>query len=83
MERVGGLGISGRLRIRSSSDIFDNPAKKRRILEASANIVTNIPELASLPPIETLRPDDLKHFSREQLAAYLTSQGTFLTSFRQ
>jgi LRP1 type putative zinc finger protein len=51
----------------SDGSLYEAPNKKRR-LETSSSIL--------LPrPIEEIRPDDLKRYSREQLAAYLNSQG--------
>lgn len=52
----------------NDGSLYEAPNKKRRLETTSSSIL--------LPrPIEELRPDDLKRYTREQLAAYLNSQG--------
>ena len=56
----------------------DYKNRKKRKLDIRSPVTTSSTELTALPPIDTLRPEELKYFSREQIITYLQSQGLYL-----
>lgn len=57
----------------------DYKNRKKRKLDYRSPVTTTSTELSALPPIESLRPEELKYFSREQIITYLQSQGVTAT----
>jgi len=57
----------------------DYKNRKKRKLDLRSPVTTTSTELTALPPIESLRPEELKYFSREQIITYLQSQGVTAT----
>lgn len=57
----------------------DYKNRKKRKLDIRSPVTTSSTELTALPPIDTLRPEELKYFSREQIITYLQSQGVTAT----
>ncbi len=74
---MGGILYFGTMDDDGWEDFDDRERRKRPRTSSTTNVFAV--DIDTLPPLESLKPDDLKNFSKEEIVAYLQSQGSLIT----